>query len=437
MVAFGFMELIMLVVMGGPIGNDLLSFVDSQAYWKAKGVDVSVPAMTEQVGGAKADAEDPKVRSIRRLMAIRTLGELKDAQALPTLKKLLKSKEPFVADYSARAVAAITGKTYAPPKAPAAARQRDLGLLPAGCGVVGQAMMIAPADKTGNLRSKLGDAKLPGGMGKDQALEMLTEMVLKLAEKVGNIRLEAVTIGAASEIGEDSGFAVVVARGLYDAATVRNVLAPMARESTQIDGIDVLRLDSEVALIAPSNDRLVIVTGPRKQALPVREVISSLKANKTGLQAVPELRDLVKSVPAGSPLWAVAVMSDSYRQASILAPFDTAQLVSVRKKGQMHLKLLATGADEPAVAGSVAEVKEGLAKATEELTRQIERQPSFKPILEFLKSVKAEAKGKQATVTATMKGGSPVQMLVPMLMGFSSTSTEVHVEEHVEDDGNF
>jgi len=195
---FGMMEMLMLLLSGGGWGNDLLDYLPTSAYWRAKGVEVSVERMTAELAVAEpadlaqlirdlgadrhatreaasaklralgpvaipalkkaAESDDPEVRTrakelleglsggaqanaIRRLMAIRTLGELKKPEALAALRPLLEAKEPFVADYAARAIATIEGRAHERAAASREMLWRDLCLLPANCGIVAQLRM--------------------------------------------------------------------------------------------------------------------------------------------------------------------------------------------------------------------------------------------------------------------------------------------------------
>ena len=129
------MSLMMLLLSGG--ANELLDFVPTDAYWKAKEVTVSVQTISADLESLKAD-DTSKATAVRRLMAIRTLGELKDKSALPALEKLTDSKEMFVADYAKRAIANIEGKplVIGIPDNSAQMREKDLWMLPAKCGGV-------------------------------------------------------------------------------------------------------------------------------------------------------------------------------------------------------------------------------------------------------------------------------------------------------------
>ena len=414
--AMGLSPIMMLILLGGQVGNNLLEYVDCQVYWRMKGVEVSVTTMTAELTGPGDQATTPQVRSVRKLMAIQTLGELKNRASVPALHKLTKSKELFVADFAARAIRAIEGKPPAPRKLPAAARQSDLGLLPSNCSLVAQVWMPGGG---GSLRKSLGDAQLPGGAPLDQALEQITKLVLPLAERIGNVRLDAVTLGLPGDIGGDSGFVTVVARGQYDLAAVKAALAPTDEEKSLVDGVEVLRPNREVALLLPSAQRLILLGGPRKVNLPLSEVISALKARKVGLQNTPEMRGLIRSVGVNHPLWAVVEISETYRQAEVLAPVKTITLVTRAIKGSAHFTLTAEGTDTQGIAEAVNVFEEGRNKAIQGIERAAgsPMEAMTKPMLELLQSIATQSQGKRVTVTAKAK--EDMAALIAPLLFFS------------------
>src|ERR1700683_3315782 len=171
---------ILMFLLGG--SNDLLDYVPTYAYWQIKQVHVTLVGMTaelEQPAAPDVTAligdlshADPQVRAaaglkltdigwkivpqlwaavdngdpetsnqarrliaridvtskpslVRRLMAIRTLGELKQPAALATLKPLLDSKEQFEADYAAAAIAQIERRPNRRPTLALAKRAAD------------------------------------------------------------------------------------------------------------------------------------------------------------------------------------------------------------------------------------------------------------------------------------------------------------------------
>ena len=71
-------------------------------------VAAAVKQLLSKVGRTADDSR------MHRLMAIRTLGELEAEEAVPHLKKLADSKEPFVADYVSRALAEIQKGGFIP-----------------------------------------------------------------------------------------------------------------------------------------------------------------------------------------------------------------------------------------------------------------------------------------------------------------------------------
>src|SRR2546421_8733531 len=104
--------LLFTMLLGGASGNDLLDLIPTDSYWKSKEVELTAPNIMVELNSIKAD-DTSKATAVRRLMAIRALGELKSADALPSLKTQLDSKEMFVADYAQRAIDAIESKPAA------------------------------------------------------------------------------------------------------------------------------------------------------------------------------------------------------------------------------------------------------------------------------------------------------------------------------------
>src|SRR5437899_2406532 len=227
------MLLILLSLIGGGGGNHLLDYASSQSYWKSKGVVVNVQTMSGELktsaaqdiselikqlaspdgqvrAGASrkivqlgesvipqleqaAEIPDPEVSSrvktlitdisaaskanaIRRLMAIRTLGELKKPEALPALRPLNDAKEMFVAEYAARAIAQIEGKPLVTVGATPEQKKTDLWLLPADCRMV---MQVAPGFAPTSVDALI--EKIPaaaiGNPNKDQIRDDITKAV--------------------------------------------------------------------------------------------------------------------------------------------------------------------------------------------------------------------------------------------------------------------
>ena len=128
-------------------GGDLLDHMPSGEYWKSRDVVVSVENILAELptNDAKLLPEkEGKDVAGRRLMAIRTLGELKNRKALPMLRKLLHSKRPFEVRYTQRAIASIEGKPWVHSQRPGQAElDKDALYLAHYCDLVFQ---IAPTE---------------------------------------------------------------------------------------------------------------------------------------------------------------------------------------------------------------------------------------------------------------------------------------------------
>jgi len=477
----------LILLLGG--GSDLLDFLSSKAYWQAKGVEITaanmlaelrpvelgdVPALIRQLASERhadreqasrkllakgptvvpqllkaagsADAEaaarirnlvralsgKDEAPAVRRLMAIRTLGEVKHRAAVPALRKLLGSKVLFEAEYARQAIAAIEGKPFKRPVASVKDMASDLWLLPGNCGAVGQVAL--PAGKPVDLDQMAKElaAMLPEGKA-EEALKQANQGLISLAERIGNVRLHGVTFGVADDVSDDSGYVVFIARGLYDVAAVRTALLEQRAKPRVVEGTEVLGFGGDdPVLILASNERLVFLVSPSGEKLPIAQMVAALKAGKGKLTGNQDIAKLVKSVGVDNALWAVMRVSEAYRQASLLAPFKTVTLVGKRKAEQMDFALKATGSEAERVRQAVTEFNELMAEGREEIARQAERMPAMKPLADLLASIKGTAEGPNATVTAQFKGDVKRLLGMPFMLWMSHSVPATEMMEQVE-----
>jgi hypothetical protein len=335
-----------------------------------------------------------KAAQVRKLMAVRTAGEKKLAGLLPRLKELTAAPEPFVADYAAAAVAAIEGKPYARPR-PAAGAD-DAWLLPVATRAIVHLNLAGPSQPAtaaglARLVKMMPTARIqvegapPPDLDKeaaDQAQAMIAQ-VIAAAERVGNARLESVTMGVSGEVGNNSGFVAFVVRGQYDAKAVGDYLAEQlaapgnapaggaavggaadAPKREALAGVDVFRPASSAAILLASNTHAGFVAGPGPKQMPVEELAGLLKAGKAGpLKDVPEMAKLVAEVDPSLPLWGAAQMTAGFRQAPLFRGLDSLLLTARAKGDGVALRVEARGANGPAVAEAVAMVNQGVEQA--------------------------------------------------------------------------
>lgn len=506
--------LLLMALMGN--GSDLLDYLPTQDYWKQKGVNVTVDGLIDEIkppaaGGdigplvlklaspdpavrdgaagkiramgpgvlaqleKAADADDPEVAArakklmeeirsgnkaahVRRLMAIRTLGEMKAQPALPVLRELAKPPQAkdiqsgFVADYAEAAIAAIEGKPYTRPHP---ASSEDAWLLPENYRLVihsatrgggtldfdGAMKMLMPMPRPAV--GDINDGAPPPPQDPAAIREEIVREMLKIAERTGNIRVDGITFGLAGEVGNRVGSLVVIARAQYDAAALVGFLSEMkdfAKETKVVDGITVFHPDNEFGFMFPSDRHAVLVGGPNAEGLPIAEVAAALRAGKGKLGESKEMADLIKTIDTKQPLWGAAKITESYRQAPPIAPFDTVTLVGSEEKDKsLKVRIEGKGTDAQQVQQSVATINQGLDQARQEIKRSLEAAkdpnafmpsgmlPMMKLGQKIMDSTQCQANGATATMTGTL----PAEANAMILMGGAMFGMRVHHAEAV------
>ena len=465
------MALALLTFLIGSGGSDLLDYASPSAYWKEKQVALSVESMTKEltppapadISGPLEDLNSPdsQVRqqsskkiaeagvaalpaleeaarsgspqvshtakslirqiesanrplAIRRLMAIRELGELNDKSAVSALEPLLKEKEPFVADYAREAIDRINGKSVA--RSHAVNLRDDVWLLPAGCRAVGQ--VLGPTGGPVSVEALLTDMPLQAGANRESLAEGVQHTILTAAQSVGNVRFESLSFGISGDVAEQSGYVVLIARGKYDARALADFCHRQQMPSNRVGGAEVFQPPGgEMALLFPSDEYAILIGSPRGVDLPIQEILDALNTRQGKLRDVPEMKKLVEQAPAGQPLWAVATVTPAYAKAPILEPFRTLELQSRAANGHVELSFSAIGTD-PAKAKSVAQsINAGVQRAAEQMRHMQDFIPAMAVFAKAMKTVRCEAVAGNATVSASMDDSqSPLGLLlVPML----------------------
>ncbi len=174
-----------------------------------------------------------KAPAVRKLMAIRTLGELKAKGAVGVLRELTKSDELFVAEYADRSLMEINGESWTF-NTDTVRQEADVWLLPAGCGVVGQVNSGVGGMTLAALAGRVPEGTLKQlGMTRAEAASALTAQVVEVAEMVGNVRLEGVTAGVSEEASMQGLWVVVVARGKFDPEALGKVIEMIPRRGSR------------------------------------------------------------------------------------------------------------------------------------------------------------------------------------------------------------
>jgi len=451
-----FSSLLMLLLLRGG-STDLLDYVETQRYWQAKGVAVATQPMIEELRSAgQTDAaplieqlgsvryvdreaaqarllamgprimpqlraaaknKDAEIacrvrtimdrlgeagqgRSVRLLMAIRTLGELKAVAAVPALEKFLDSKERFAADYAAAALASIRGESYTRGTPEAKAWANDLALLPADCTVVGQARFGGGAP-----------IRWETLLGAEHAAtaEDLTPKLIALAEAVGNVRLKAVTFGISRPMPHMRS-TVWVARGTYDREAIRAFLRRKGFKPAVERGVEVFTL-TPMSMLFPADDRVVLVTSLRfRGPNAVGEVVGKL-VQKDPLKLAPATAQWLAEVDRSKPLWLAARQAN--RASPLLVP-GVQQLRLLGERGADGVRLdlflrLGENADATRTAG---QLKQLLTQRVAAMRKPGQSRLFVEPLAQCIQDAKVEEQADGVRITGLLKAGSPALALL-------------------------
>jgi hypothetical protein len=450
----------LLMLLNGGV-RDLAGLVSSDTYWKSKDVTVSIEQLTGELQAVKPvdvskligdlDADDPKARddaaakiaaygagalpalaeaakngspevvaranaisakirggakpaAVRRLMAIRTLGEMKNASALPLLRTLVDSKEMFEADYAKAAIARIEGNAYNSPVATDANRAADVALLPSRLDIVAQIAPqfngLLPIDKL------IDQAPVPEDQ-KAKSREEAHGDILKLLETVGNVRLDAITWGFYAAPPGVPGNTVVIARGTFDETTVAEALAQAIPRIKKVNDVEVFQMDDDSVLLLPNDGRIIFLAREPTGDLGLEAMTAALRKGAGDFSANPDLSGLIKSVDTKSPLWAVTKMASGLRElAGPFGQFDTVTITASQAvendKIISNLQLQAEGPDAAKTKDLVDTLTAEIKSTVLEGRKEEKTTPYLKPMVDFVDSLKLTADGKKATMTGSL-----------------------------------
>jgi hypothetical protein len=346
---------------------------------------------------------------VRRLMAIRTLGEKKEASALPLLKPLMDSKEPFVAEYAARATAAIEGKPFE-----WVSHQKELAgdvqFAPKSAGIVGQVGMLGldplsveqiAVDTEGFAQHWMGP-QTPVNAVTNSAHDAAERALVGFFDRIGDFRVD----GATLVVTGDGQWMEVMVHGAYSAANVEAAIPGVKAEKVQ--GMDVMRLDTMTAMVLPGDDRLAVVAAMVPNTSAVEEAVAALKdPEHAGLAGNAALAGAVKGADTSGPAWAACVVTDTLRGMPVFGGFETVTLTSKRGAGgAIEFTIQGKGSDEAKATAAVDMLNQGVGSLTTDLTGAINREtweaPGLTPVAETIKSMQAKAEGGSATLTGQL-----------------------------------
>lgn len=423
-----FLSILMLIVMNGGGGTDLLDYVPTDFYWQQQGVRaVNVDAMVNIL-------EDDDAGNVERLMAIRALGELRDDSAVAVLEPLVDSNEPFVGHYALRSLAWIAGEDAGPAAAVSMELlDADLALVPSDMSMVAQSRGLGQATGPMDLKELLPDMGPAGGPGRDEMIQDLAMQVMELVDQIGNVQLDALTFAMGFHEDQDEPSAVmVVARGQYDRTKLVGLLEETGEmDLFSIEDIEVGQSTSEwgeqVVVMMPNDGRLVFMfTETEGVMLPIDDVAMLIEDGETEPALAGVLLDQLDAIDREqTPVWMameVPAMLKQNEPGEFFGAFDAIRFIGeVNDEGDLAVSWVAQGTDAGAVAQTADVIRGYIAEGIMELEESMEYEPEMKamyePILGMLRSIELTPEGDTLTGGMTLPG-SGGGLLSMFWMGF-------------------
>jgi len=409
-----------LILMGRGGGQQLSDYIPTEAYWQIKAIETD-PATLRRL--ALAEAVDPASR-LRRIMAIRTLGERREADAADLLRDAADSDDPAAAREARAALARVTGRPPASewPDITAALRD-DLALIPAGAAAVGGLRFVPAAAQPFDLDAALPDiaAFILGDDGRPLSPEHLRQgLALQLSsviERVGDVRLDAVTIGVSGDLTADRMWAVAVIRGRWQRDRWLAMLRFLGRPVEAVDGVPVLRVDDRVSVALTSDERLVAVYAPSGETAAVAAVLKALAGGGPG----PAGRPVFEDVDPAAPVWARVTTTESYRDVILFTNIRRAsvrsELTPPRGDGppQIDVQIDITGDDAVELEMDAGFVRSTVRSALAEVRRRRSAGGLTEgaSIEALFASIKVEQDDARVRVTGTWPGGTGLLFAAP------------------------
>jgi WD40 repeat protein len=296
----GLLDLLILIFFGSGYSNDLVSLIDAEAYFKSRQMEVRTAAMVARAG---QDPTNGKA-SVAQLLAIRWLGEHADQMRQePRAREVLtqialgrKGQDPqgFAREYAQHALARLDGKPVPLWLLPEnSVREDALKWFPDSVVLVGALDLRRPTKGT------LTEEKLFTIVREHQARVRPASEIYKLAETVGNVRLDRVSLA----IEPRSVSVVVRFTGLGNFKWLAKALQPekafiREEKGTKEEPITLLAFtpaDPALALVGDT-DFLVAFKYPAKELeiVQILEKVLAVRATDQKSMASGHLATVVK-----------------------------------------------------------------------------------------------------------------------------------------------
>jgi hypothetical protein len=331
--------------------------------------------------------------AVRRLLALRALGELKDPRAMPFLQTQLASQEMFVADYARTAIGRINNQPVVRTVSEKAID--EIWMLPSNCRAVAQVIprQSSPID----LAEAAAHFHPVNGENGATVLANVSRVALSVAESLGDMRLDSLSVGVSEHIDSNHGCVTVIASGQFDSANAVRAVRGHDAATRTVDGIDIFELGQEGAIFFPSDCEMVLMFAPAGQEWPLKEMIDAIKTRRQPLKTSPEMTALVQQMIIAPPetphaLWIATKVTDAYRQLPGLAGFVTLTVAGDEGKDALSYAIRGECADAQTATAASAQLNQLVADAVAGVKGTQNAHPESVEAANFLNTVNFESK---------------------------------------------
>lgn len=403
------------MLLGGMGGNEALDIVATDQYWRVQGNQPAEEQLIEQISKPEVkDGAPAKAAQIRKLMVIRTLGELKSEKALPALEEASKSKEPFVADYAKEAIAAIKGEAFVSPQVQGN-DVKDMNIMPEKVGVFAHAKMRAgpPMDLLKELKKTIPEEHQKG---MEEGVQEMQKSLIGFLEKSGNLRIDTMSISVAETVGDEEGWAVISLRGAYDHAALEATIKEMSGgdlPKMKHGGLDFIELDEEAHLSLVSDNQLVFIAGAKKEALPLESVGKRVAEGAKESVLSKDLQELIGKTEKEGDLWVALLVTGKMKEIPHIQAFKTLRLETTREKDVTEILLIGEGEDGNKVQQALAALEQLNAGFVEKQIPEMKAAmpEASKPFTDFFEGIEFRGNGNLAIVRGKMATFNPLAFM--------------------------
>ncbi|MFT5905126.1 MAG: hypothetical protein ACI9E1_000719 [Cryomorphaceae bacterium] len=421
----GMQEMLMALLFaafGGASGNELLDFVDADSYFKSKGVEMTVESMMLEAKkpdvGADASAKEA---AVRRLLAIRTLGNLKDKKALGALNSFVDSKEMFVSDYAKSAIAKVTGKPLAINEAKLDQWKSNLPLLPKNTGAVLN-LKLGSLNGNAGLMQKFKEMKNIKGMEKmlGEMKKGMIDEAYPVIERIGNVRVDSITVAVAENVGNETGWVIGIINGEYDKLAIKDFV-----NQDMADGMDRKQVGSAayflpedtVAFAFQDNHTISFIAGPGVEVLPLSEVQTAIDTKNQTITFSENLQKLIEKTNTKGNLCAAGLVTGEMVNTPFIKEFATFRLETELKGKVINGTIIGEGKDAKLVKETMAMLEKMYTnfKDNELKDLKAEMPKSMKPMITAAESLQFMTKEKEGIIRLAIPIVDPLEVVLGLL----------------------